>query len=97
MWEELIDIIYEDDTIVFKQYLIAKIIVIYKYDNGKYFRINDFADTLTKEQAEFLAPLLKCVIKRTLDYFYSNGYHDGKAKGIEELQNNVKKLLNIKE
>lgn len=97
MHEQLIEILYQDDDIVIKNYLIAEIVILYKYDNDKSFRINNITKTMTKEMAEFIAPLLKCVINRTYNYAHSQGYQAGKSAGVDEIQKNVKKLLNIKE
>lgn len=76
--------IYKDDTLMIK---------IDGEQNCIYYkglRCN-LGDLFLPEQLTALAPLFKIVIERYLDL----GQHIGHIKGQSDLQDNIKKLLNI--
>ncbi len=76
--------IYKDDTLMIK---------IADGQNCIYYkglRCN-LGDLFIPEQLTALAPLFKIIIERYLDL----GQHIGYLKGQSDLQNNIKKLLNI--
>ena len=76
--------IYKDDTLMIK--IDGEQDCIYY----KGLRCN-LGDLFITEQLTALAPLFKIIIERFLDL----GQHIGYIKGQIDLQNNIKKLLNI--
>ena len=55
----------------------------------------NLGDLFMPEQLTALAPLFKIIIERYLDLGQYMGYDKGYSKGQGDLQNNIKKLLNI--
>ena len=80
--------IYKDDTLMIK------------IDGGqnciyyKGLRCN-LGDLFITEQLIALAPLFKIIIERYLDLGQHIGFDKGYSKGQGDLQDNIKKLLNI--
>lgn len=56
----------------------------------------DLGDLFIPEQLTALAPLFKIIIERYLDLGKCKGYNNGYIKGQIDLQDNIKKLLNIR-
>lgn len=80
--------IYKDDTLMIK---------IDGEQNCIYYkglRCN-LGDLYIPEQLTALAPLFKIIIERYLDLGQHIGYDKGYSKGQQDIQNNIKKLLNI--
>lgn len=81
--------IYKDDTLMIK---------IADGQNCIYYkgmRCN-LGDLFIPEQLTALAPLFKIIIERYLDLGQHIGYDKGYSKGQQDIQNNIKKLLNIR-
>lgn len=55
----------------------------------------NLGDLFIPEHLTALAPLFKIIIERYLDLGQHIGYDKGYSKGQGDLQNNIKKLLNI--
>ena len=97
MYDELIDILYTDDEITIREYSLSKIVIYYTYDDYKNFKIEHIAKAMTTEMAQFLAPMFKQIIKRTIEFAQANGYRKGEQVGKLELRNKIKDLLGITE
>lgn len=82
--------IYKDDTLMIK--IDGEQDCIYY----KGMRCN-LGDLFMPEQLTALAPLFKIIIERYLDLGQHIGFDKGYSKGQGDLQDNIKKLLNIGE
>lgn len=82
--------IYKDDTLTIK---------IDGEQNCIYYKSMrcNLGDLYIPQDLIALAPLFKIIIERYLDLGQHIGYDNGYIKGQSDLQNNIKKLLNIGE
>ena len=96
MKEELIDVIYNDDNVTIKKYLIARICVFYKYD-GDYVRIDNVIDDLEEWEKETFIKICKAICERLFKIAYSKGFDNGFENGVDHIQTILRKSLNIKE
>lgn len=97
MHDEYIETLYNDGVVMIKNYSISKICAYYKYHLDKYVRIIHIADTLDGYDIPQLASMIRIICERMCSFGYSKGYQDGLDSGRTQMQNDIKKLLNIKE